>query len=549
MKRKTHNIRRRLTATAAALAIALGGIGIGALPIREIQAEETTENTDGDWEYRILEDGTAEIVRYIGSETNLEIPRTFNGSKVTKIGEGAFLECSSLESVNIPESVTEIGVAAFNGCELLSKVNIPKGITRINMSVFDGCKSLKNITIPNGVTYIGNAAFAHCAVKNLTIPSSIEEINVAAFMNCKELESVTILGENLKNLGWQAFVGCESLKYIVLPRTFTFIPSECFYGCMSLESVDISSSVTHIYSYAFTNCDSLKSVKIPNTVTDIQSYAFGYHAEFVENEGWVNTKIPDFTIYGYAGSAAETYAKENHFIFIEITEESEEEPTEAPTEKPAEPNVESASNAAITVEATGEFTPKLEMTDDEILSAIAKLFTEEQLAAITAGEAELDVKLAVTNIDGSVSDEDRELIEKAVESIPENEKFNFKVMNYLDIKLEALIDGKGISVTETDGMITVSVELENPANGTYKVVRIHDSKTDVIDSQLSKDGKRLTFKTDKFSTYAIVYSDVATGDRANAALAVVLCFVGLAGFTAALNTVKRRKAAKTGVLG
>ncbi len=49
------------------------------------------------------------------------------------------MDCSSLESIEIPDSVTSIGANAFNGCS-----------------------SLKSITIPNSVTSIGRYAFFCC---------------------------------------------------------------------------------------------------------------------------------------------------------------------------------------------------------------------------------------------------------------------------------------------------------------------------------------------------------------------------------------------------
>ncbi len=116
------------------------------------------------------------------------------------------------------------------------------------------------------------------------------------------------------------------------------------------------------------------------------------------------------------------------------------------------------------------------------------------------------------------------------------------VMNYLDITFGANVDGDVIKISETDGMITVSVALEKAVNGTYKVVRIHDGKAEVIDSELSEDGTRLTFNTDKFSTYAIVFADVASGDTTPFALIALIAAAGLAAVLTV--TVKLRKTAR-----
>ena len=59
-----------------------------------------------------------DLVDYLGDNRNITIP-----DSVTKIGEGAFHYCESLESVVIPDSVTEIGEGAFFGCPCENKVN------------------------------------------------------------------------------------------------------------------------------------------------------------------------------------------------------------------------------------------------------------------------------------------------------------------------------------------------------------------------------------------------------------------------------------------
>ena len=44
---------------------------------------------------------------------------------VTRIGESAFEDCFSLETIDIPNSVTRIEVKAFHGCTSLKEIHIP----------------------------------------------------------------------------------------------------------------------------------------------------------------------------------------------------------------------------------------------------------------------------------------------------------------------------------------------------------------------------------------------------------------------------------------
>ena len=97
------------------------------------------------------------IVSRIKDCVNYIIPNS-----VTKIGDGAFSWCKSLQSITIPNSVTSIGDYAFKQCESLQSVTIPNSVTSIGDHAFEQCDSLQSVTIPNSVTKIGNGAFYGC---------------------------------------------------------------------------------------------------------------------------------------------------------------------------------------------------------------------------------------------------------------------------------------------------------------------------------------------------------------------------------------------------
>lgn len=118
----------------------------------------------GEYQYILLEDGTAEITRYGGRRNaKLDIPAELDGHRVTAIGDRAFYECESLKIVTIPGGVTVIGNYAFYECESLTSVTLPESVTSIGDYAFYECEALKSVTIPDSVTSIGKQAFGDCS--------------------------------------------------------------------------------------------------------------------------------------------------------------------------------------------------------------------------------------------------------------------------------------------------------------------------------------------------------------------------------------------------
>ena len=94
--------------------------------------------------------------------------------KGTSIAQLVFDSCTSLTSVNIPNSVTTIDGNAFRGCNGLTSVTIPNSVTSIDYSAFESCSGLTSVTIPNSVTVIGNYAFSGCrGLTSVTIQATI----------------------------------------------------------------------------------------------------------------------------------------------------------------------------------------------------------------------------------------------------------------------------------------------------------------------------------------------------------------------------------------
>lgn len=129
------------------------------------------------------------------SATVVEIPATYEGLPVSSIGNSAFSECNSLESIEIPDNVTSIGNSAFEGCTSLAKIEISDSVTSIGVYAFVGCASLESITIPDGVTSIAAYAFTACiSLESIIIPDSVAIIGAYTFTDCSSLENVFYMG-------------------------------------------------------------------------------------------------------------------------------------------------------------------------------------------------------------------------------------------------------------------------------------------------------------------------------------------------------------------
>lgn len=179
-------------------------------------------------------------------------------------------------------------------------------------------------------------------------------------------------------------------------------------------------------------------------------------------------------------------------------------------------------------------------------------FTEEEKKEIENGST-VSVSMEVKDVTATVSESDKKLVEDKVKEVLNNGV----VGAYLDLTLLKKVGGlKEVSVTETAAGVVVKLDIPESLKNTdssverkYTVVRIHDGVAEALET--SCENGVITFTTDKFSTYAICYEDVAatgngqssdntinTGDVYNIALYVLFAVVSCAGLA---FVVLRRK--------
>lgn len=295
----------------------------------------TTYGMDSEKDYTSATYKTDKASPYYVLKNNSELSsgvKLIVSNGVRKIGNFAFMDCTSLKSITIPESVIKFGEGAFKNCkfqqvyytgdvaswcaidcfageytedndqgydegsalievengspccattklyinnELVVDLVIPYGVTSIGACAFRHCSTMKSLSIPDTVTSIGNSAFAFCtSITGVTLPNSLTSIGKSIFAGCSSLKSGNI-PTNATYVAY-AMYSETAITSITIPSGVTSIGRCAFQLCEKLTSIDIPDSVTKIYPSAFAGCYALKSVSLGNGVTSIGNIAFAY---------------------------------------------------------------------------------------------------------------------------------------------------------------------------------------------------------------------------------------------------------------------------------
>lgn len=294
---------------------------------------KTTYDTEG-FRYYLNEKSEAVITRYIGGESNVTVPSTLDGHKVTAIAPLAFSSLKSsvysnllldddryisenlLVTVSLPDTVKTIGKFAFAQNHSLSEINIPQGVELIPTECFFNCDSLKNISLPESVKQIGNMAFRRCdsletvemqgiekignyafddccKLSVIGYSEKLKEVGVGSFDRCNltgtlDLSSLTkigadafgstkitkvVLNDNLEKLECGVFQGCSELEEINFPSKLVSIGECCFRDTGLYEAV-FEEGLKEIGALAFDSCDELYILELPESIEKIGNFAF-----------------------------------------------------------------------------------------------------------------------------------------------------------------------------------------------------------------------------------------------------------------------------------
>lgn len=280
------------------------------------------------------------------------------GDGLKEIGNSCFSGCSKLKDVKLGDNLSRIGENAFLDCNALSEVTMKNSVEEIGPSCFQNCISLKNIVLSKRLSKIGYSAFYQSGLQSLTIPDSVIEIDSiwsrGTFENCEKLEKV-VLGNHLKKIGVRSFYDCKNLKNVSIGYDLSEIGEDAFRNCTALTSVSMGNNVKIIADNCFKDCISLKNVIWSKKLLEI-GYGSFYHTGLKEavlpgtvvnlGNSWstpvfgacdqlktivlpnsvtavgterITDQNSNTVIKGYAGSYAESYAKENQYAFQRLT--------------------------------------------------------------------------------------------------------------------------------------------------------------------------------------------------------------------------------------
>lgn len=196
-------------------------------------SESNTGGINDNYIYSSFKDGTLNLERYIGQETEeVVVPSEIDGVPVSWVGK-----------------------SCFEGQTILKKVVISEGISALGEAAFKDCNSLQEISIPSTLDWLGDWALARTDISSIVLP------------------------ERFDNLGNHAFDSCNSLKTVVCPESLTSFPVGSFQDCTSLEKVTIPSSKAKFYS-AFDSGSGVTLIGVKGSETE--KYALENNLKFEE---------------------------------------------------------------------------------------------------------------------------------------------------------------------------------------------------------------------------------------------------------------------------
>ena len=217
----------------------------------------------GGFSYTVT-NGEATITGCSVSTAAVNVPSSIEGYPVTAIGELAFYQVKTLQSLTIPASVKSIHSSGIASCDNLTGIWVDSG-NPIYSSDASGALLSKDKKIlyqlPLGVS------------GSYTIPASVTTVVKKAISGNDNLTEL-IIGDGVTTIEEYSMSSCGKLKTITIGNGLTAIPQNAFSYCGSLTTVSIGNGVKEISRWAFRECSALTTVRIGDGVQSISKEAF-----------------------------------------------------------------------------------------------------------------------------------------------------------------------------------------------------------------------------------------------------------------------------------
>ncbi len=258
-----------------------------------------------------FENGIPTIPPYMFAD-NKDLKHVILPVSITTIGEGAFLDCTSLETVEFMEEyelqvetgeyikvlpkLERVGEYAFNGCSMLSGFVFNESMREIGYFAFCGCTGLKTLYIPSGMRVIGEGAFKNCSGLETVI--IIPHIGESWQENC--LYANGAFGDYWSDGCYVSnlYLGHEPYYYYDLENLgihadATYYLYDCDYD---YDSKTLTGSNSAILSCARNGRNFLRNVykvKIADGTTEIYGYSGEYNYTYYNFENLREFILPD----------------------------------------------------------------------------------------------------------------------------------------------------------------------------------------------------------------------------------------------------------------
>ena len=183
---------------------------------------------------------------------------TLDWEQLTKIGGRAFAYCSLLASLPDMPKLESLGERAFFSCQRLKSVVLPEMLASMGEECFGECGALTRVELNGKLTGIGRYCFYGCRelveiVFSEQQRNALQVIGVQAFGQCTSLEALDLSGfPLLQQMGERTFEGCDFLTTVKLPENLKKVPDYCFENCKNLSILTlISEEVTELGEAVF----------------------------------------------------------------------------------------------------------------------------------------------------------------------------------------------------------------------------------------------------------------------------------------------------------